>query len=83
MTAHALGDGRVLRDQVADPQAGQPPGLGEGAQHRDVGPLPVDRHRVGHVGVEAGVEEVEQQARRPRLPRLGLGHRWRQSAFPL
>ena len=46
----AHGGGHLgLRDQVADPQAGQAPRLGQRAQHDHVGPVAVAREAVRHV----------------------------------
>ena len=63
--AHRLGHRRVLGDQVADPQPGQPPRLGERPQDGDVRPAAHELHAVGDVGVgdELAVGLVEDDER--------------------
>ncbi len=65
--AHRLGHGRVLGDQVADPQPRQAPRLGERAQDGDVRPAPHELQAVGDVGVgdELAVGLVEDDERSP------------------
>ena len=65
--ADGVGDGRVLRDEVADPQARQAPRLGERPQHGDVRPAAHQLDAVGHVRVgdelAVGLVQHDQGAR--------------------